>query len=87
MALIVKSADGSYHLSYAAVAGGLAVALTYDPTFAESSPSFSPNGYAIVFARVGSQSTSVSAGIWTINVDGTGLTILSTDGSSPRWIP
>ena len=87
LALIVKSADASYHLSYTAVAGGLSTPLTYDPSFAESSPYFSPSGSAVVFARVGSQSTSVSAGIWTINVDGTGLTILSTDGSSPRWVP
>jgi Tol biopolymer transport system component len=87
LALIVKSSDASYHLSYTAVAGGLSTPITYDPSFAESAPWFSPSGSEVVFARVGSQSTSVSAGIWTINVDGTELTILSTDGSSPRWIP
>jgi hypothetical protein len=87
LALIVKYTDGSYHLAYTAVAGQPWTLLTYDPSFAEAAPAFSPSGTALVFARVGSQSTGVSAGIWTINVDGTELTILSTDGISPRWVP
>jgi dipeptidyl aminopeptidase/acylaminoacyl peptidase len=87
LALIVKAGDGSYHLAYAAVAGGLSTPLTSDPSFSEAAPSFSPNGSAIAFGRVSSQSPGVSAGIWTIDTDGTGLTILTTDGASPRWIP
>jgi len=87
LALIVKYTDGAYHLAYTSVAGQPWTLLTYDPSFAEAAPAFSPSGTAVVFGRVGSQSTGVSAGIWTINVDGTELTILSTDGTQPRWVP
>jgi hypothetical protein len=87
LAMIVKSTDGSYHLAYSAEAGGSSVLLTYDPSFADAAPAFSPSGSALVFSRVGSKSTGISAGIWTINVDGSGLTILATDGSDPHWVP
>jgi hypothetical protein len=87
LALVFAAADGSYHLSYESAPGGASVALTTDATYRDAGPSFSPNGSVIAFARVGSQTPFVSAGIWTINVDGTGLTILSTDGSSPDWVP
>ena len=87
LALVFGAADGSHHLSYESAAGGTSLALTTDATYREAGPSFSPNGSVIAFARVGSQTPFVSAGIWTINVDGTGLTILSTDGSSPDWVP
>jgi len=84
---VFAAGDGSYHLSYAAVAGGTSLQLTADTTYRDSSPSFSPNGSEIAFARVPADTPLVSAGIWTIDVDGTGLTILSTDGSSPQWVP
>ena len=87
LAVVYAAADGSYHLSYESAPGGVSLALTTDATYREARPSFSPNGSVIAFARVGSQTPFVSAGIWTINVDGTGLTILSTDGSSPDWVP
>jgi hypothetical protein len=87
IALIRKNSDGSYHLAYAAVAGGLATPLTDDPSYGESEPSFSPTGSAVVFGRFGAGAPTVSAGIWTVNVDGTALTILATDGSSPHWVP
>jgi hypothetical protein len=87
MALVYPAADGSYHLLYESAAGGSTVPLTTDASYRDAGPSFSPNGSMIVFARVGSQTPLLSAGIWTINVDGTGLTILSTDGSSPNWVP
>jgi Tol biopolymer transport system component len=61
--------------------------LTDNGVFRESSPSFSPDGKVIVFARNGSQTPDLSAGIWTINADGSGLTNLSTDGAYPRWLP
>ena len=87
LALIVKAADGSNHLAFSVQADGSALLLINDAQFSEVGPSFSPDGKVIVFGRVGSQTPDVSAGIWTINTDGTGLTNLSTDGTSPRWVP
>lgn len=86
LAVILRAADGSSHLAYAPTAGGPATPLTDDPSLSESAPSFSPDGSAVAFGRVNSQSPVTSAGIWEVNVDGTGLTNLSLDGSSPRWI-
>jgi hypothetical protein len=87
LALIVKSGDGSNHLGYSPLADGSVALLTDSPPFRESSPSFSADGKIIVFARTGSQTPDISAGIWIINADGTGLTNLSTDGAYPRWLP
>ena len=87
VALIMKANDGWYHVGYTAVAGGSPTLLTDDGAFNEATPSFWPNGLTVVFGRVGTKSLGVSAGIWTVNVDGTGLTNLATDGSYPRWIP
>ena len=87
VALLVKSADGSVHVAYVTQAGDSPTLLATDPSFTEMSPSFSPSGATIVFGRVGSQSLGISAGIWTVKPDGTGLTNLSTDGGYPRWLP
>ena len=87
LALIVRGGDGSNHLAFSAQVDGSARLLTDDPKFGEAGPSFSPDGKVIVFARIGAQTPDVSAGIWTINTDGTGLTNLSTDGASPRSLP
>ena len=87
MALLVKSADGSVHVAFVTQAGDSPTLLASDPSFTEMSPSFSPSGATIVFGRVGSQSPGISAGIWTVKPDGTGLTNLSTDGGYPRWLP
>ena len=87
LALIVKAGDGSSHLAFLAQSDGPAVLLTNDPQFLEASPSFSPDGEVIVFARTGMQTPDIQAGIWTISTDGTGLTNISTDGVSPRWVP
>jgi hypothetical protein len=87
LAVIFKASDGSNHLGFSAQADGSVMVLTDDPLFREAAPSFSPDGQVIVFARAGSQTPDVSAGIWTINADGTGLTNLATDGVSPRWVP
>ena len=87
VALLVKSADGSVHVAYVTQAGDSPTLLATDPSFTEMSPSFSPSGATIVFGRVGSQSPGISAGIWTVKPDGTGLTYLSTDGGYPRWLP
>jgi hypothetical protein len=87
VALQVKSADGFVHVAYMAQAGGPPTLLATDSSFVEMSPSFSPSGATIVFGRVGSQSPGISAGIWTVKPDGTGLTNLSTDGAHPRWLP
>ena len=87
LALIAQGADGWSHVIYLSAAGQTATALTNDPSFSESEPSFSPDGSAVVFGRAGSRSPDVSAGIWKVNSDGTGLTDLSPDGYAPRWIP
>jgi hypothetical protein len=86
LALIVNT-NGVYHLAYAALGSKLQPLLANDPTFNESAPSFSPDGSIVAFGRVDSQTPGVSAGIWIVKTDGTGLTNLSTDGAYPRWVP
>jgi len=87
LAMIANGTDGSYHVTYLSTVGGTPTFLTDDPSFRESVPSFSADGSAVVFGRVESRSPGVSAGIWKVNIDGTGLTNLSTDGYAPRWVP
>ena len=87
LALIVMASDGSNHLGYSPLADGSVALLMDSPLFRESSPSFSGDGKTIVFARTGSQTPDISAGIWIIDADGSGLTNLSTDGTYPRWLP
>ena len=83
-----RAADGSTHLNYVAAAGGRSSRCSpADPIWSEASPSFSPDGSAIVFSRVGAHNPSVSGGIWIVKPDGSGLTNLSTDGAFPRWLP
>jgi hypothetical protein len=84
---VVAASDGSFHLSYEAAIFGSAAALTSDPVFSEAGPSFSPNGTAVAFSRLAVQGSIHSEGIWKINIDGTGLTLLSTDGSNAHWVP
>jgi Tol biopolymer transport system component len=85
--LVVRANDGSSHLAYSAGPGGSLAPVTSDPAFSESSPSFRPDGNMIVFGRVRPQNPMVSAGIWIVKPDGTGLARLSIDGAYPRWLP
>ena len=87
LALQVQSDDGTIHVAVVMQAGASPLLLATDSNFIEMSPSFSPSGATIVFGRVASQSLGVSAGIWTVKPDGTGLINLSTDGGYPRWLP
>jgi Tol biopolymer transport system component len=87
IALIVRAGDGSIHLAYSARPGGPLEPLTNDPAYSEMSPSFRPDGQMVVFGRVRSQAPTLSAGIWIVKPDGTGLTNLSLDGTFPRWLP
>jgi hypothetical protein len=87
LALIVKSADGAYHLAYAASPDALARSITSDPAWSEMSPSFSPDGSEIVFGRAIATDATISAGIWTIGISGSNLVNLATDGAYPRWVP
>jgi len=87
LAILVPSGNGPAHLAYVGQAGVVPALLASDPSFEEMSPSFSPSGATVVFGRVGVDSRGLSAGIWTVNTDGTGLTELSTDGGYPRWLP
>jgi hypothetical protein len=83
----MTSVDGARHLAASTTAGGTPTQLTSDAQFSESSPSWSPDSSTIVFARVSSSNAALSAGIWTVKPDGTGLTNLSVDGTCPRWLP
>jgi dipeptidyl aminopeptidase/acylaminoacyl peptidase len=82
---IVFSADangqGVQQLFRVDAAGGGILELTTGPSPAVS-PSFSPNGKRIAFARLGS-------GLFTINVDGTELRRLTSNGRDgyPVWSP
>ena len=87
LALVVHASDGYSHLAYLVLPGATPALLTDDPLFSEMSPSFSPDGKTVVFARVSSHSPTVSAGIWIIRRDGTGLANLATDGTYPCWLP
>jgi hypothetical protein len=87
VAMIVATIDGNYHLVYAIRPTAAAVQLTGDPSFDESSPSFSPDGSMLVFGRVQPNEKTTSAGIWVISTDGKNLIELATDGAYPRWIP
>jgi hypothetical protein len=84
---VMTSVDGSRHLAASTTAGGTPTQLTTDPQYSESSPSWSPDSSTIVFARVGNLNPALSAGIWTVKPDGSGLTNLSVDGTCPRWLP
>jgi hypothetical protein len=87
LALIVKSADGTYHLAYAVRPEASARELTSDPTWWELSPSFSPDGSQIVFGRARAADPKSSAGIWVIGVTGDNPVNLAVDGAYPRWVP
>jgi hypothetical protein len=41
----------------------------------------------VVFGRVPAGNPTISAGIWIVKPDGSGLTSLATDGAYPRWLP
>jgi hypothetical protein len=87
LAFVVHAGDGYDHLAYRTLAGSTQPLLADDPMFSEMSPSFSPDGSTVVFARVGSHSPTVSAGIWIVRRDGTGLANLAPDGAYPCWLP
>ncbi|MGA2512571.1 MAG: Ig-like domain-containing protein [Candidatus Limnocylindrales bacterium] len=84
---VVGAGGGAYHLTYWALGSSSGAAITHDPSFSEMAPSFSPDGSVVVFGRVQAQRPTASAGIWVVNIDGTGLTNLSTDGAYARWVP
>jgi hypothetical protein len=87
LALIDQAPDGKHHLAYLEKPDGSVKELANDSTWIELSPSFSPDGSLIVFARAESVDLKASGGIWVVGVDGTGLANLATDGAYPRWIP
>jgi hypothetical protein len=87
LVFVVRGSDGLTHVAYSASAGGFTTVLTSDSTFGDNSPSFSPDGNLVVFGRMAAQNPTVSAGIWVVKIDGSGLTNLATDGAFPRWLP
>jgi Tol biopolymer transport system component len=72
-ALCVVNIDGS----------GL-VRVTND-TFAEANPAWSPDGLKLAFRR--NSHTMDGGGLFVVNADGTGLTLLRTGGEEPAWSP
>lgn len=87
LALLVPDASGGTHLGFAAFPAAGPTTLVNAATWSERSPSFSPDGSTIVFGRVRAQAPTVSAGIWIVKTDGTGLENLAPDGEYPRWMP
>jgi hypothetical protein len=87
LAMIVKAADGTYHLAFLSRPDATPRELVNDPAWLELSPSFSPDGSVIVFGRALVTDSTLSAGIWTIGAGGNNLVNLATDGAYPRWIP
>ncbi len=87
LAFMVRANGGGTHVGYATAAGQPFKLLTNDPAFSETSPSFSPDGHMVVFGRVPAGNPTISAGIWIVKPDGSGLTSLATDGAYPRWLP
>jgi Tol biopolymer transport system component len=61
--------------------------LTFDTDRNDRWPAFSPDGSSILFGRVPIDRTTVSAGIWTLQIRTATLAQLSTDGAEPRWLP
>jgi hypothetical protein len=87
VAFVAHAGDGSTHISFVADGSTRYTILTDDPIWSDASPSFSPDGSAVVFARFGAHNPRVSGGIWVVNPDGSGLVNLSTDGACPHWLP
>jgi TolB protein len=63
--------------------------VTSSPELHDSSPSWSPDGHRIVFARSESKTVAMGAeaGIYVMNVDGSALMRLSDHGYQPVWSP
>ena len=87
LVLLVEGLDGSDHLEFRSTSSGAQVPLTAGPGLSDRSPSFSPDGGAIVFSRINSHDPTKSEGIWIVKPNGTGLVQLSPDGAYTRWLP
>jgi hypothetical protein len=86
LAVLIKDSDGASHLAVESRPGATPFLLATEPSLSEASPSFSPDGSALVFGRVSTANPTISAGVWTVRRDGTQLICLSTDGAFPRWV-
>lgn len=87
LTFLVSASDGVTHVAYVSSSGRPLTLLTNNPAFSETSPSFSPDGHMVVFGRVSAGNPTISAGIWIVKPDGSGLANLATDGAYPRWLP
>ncbi|HEX5465683.1 MAG TPA: Ig-like domain-containing protein [Candidatus Limnocylindrales bacterium] len=75
------------HLAVALDRSASPAVLTTATDFLDREPAFGPGGSALVFVRVSATAPGTSGGIWTVDADGRELRQLSTDGSTPRWLP
>jgi Tol biopolymer transport system component len=64
---------------------GTGLARITSDTFAEGNPAWSPDGSKIAFRR--SSHTFEGGGLFTANVDGTGLVLVHAYGDQPAWSP
>jgi hypothetical protein len=87
LTFLVSATGDVTHVAYASSSTRVLTLLTNNPAYSETSPSFSPDGHMVVFGRVSADSPTISAGIWIVKPDGSGLTNLATDGAYPRWLP
>jgi hypothetical protein len=88
IAFLVRDSLGTTHMAVGrSTAPDAAHALTNDANLRDRWPAFSPDGKAVLFARVPVASDDVSAGIWTVDVSSGRLSALTTTGAFPRWLP
>jgi Tol biopolymer transport system component len=88
IAVLVRANGGPTHVAVLRLTDQTAArSLTIDTDRNDRWPAFSPDGSLILFGRVPIDQTTVSAGIWTLQIRTATLAQLSTDGAEPRWLP
>jgi len=88
IAVLVRPSGGPTHVAVLKLAEQPTPrSLTFDTDRNDRWPAFSPDGSSILFGRVPIDRTTVSAGIWTLQIRTATLAQLSTDGAEPRWLP
>jgi hypothetical protein len=86
VALLVVS-GGLARVAVGDVEGDVPPAVLANGPLADRTPSFSPDGRSVVFARIRPDDPTVSAGIWVVDTAGGAPVPLAPDGAFPRWLP